>query len=250
MIAGARNYFVPVFFFIFFIMVPGAWPEDTTGSFTEVTVPLVSKGLSFSAKAVINGQVETELIIDTGSSFTIISEKMARRIGFKDISGAPRYPVSTAAGEAWFRLVVFESVNVGGAIARNVEGAVSPYLGKGMDGVIGLSFLNDFIYKINGKTKELTLKRLGGAGPFIGERGREWWSFKFRRYSETIRRYSSYLRSHENRLKAPNEEKEKNEARFRESDLKKIIKYYKKLHLALDRSAKIAGVPESWKTYP
>ncbi|VAX22262.1 hypothetical protein MNBD_NITROSPINAE03-1275, partial [hydrothermal vent metagenome] len=213
-------------------------------------VPLISKGLNFAAKAVINGRVSAEFIIDTGSSFTIISEKMARRIGFKDMGDAPRYPVSTTAGEAWLRLVVFESVNVGGAISRNVEGAVSSYLGENMDGAIGLSFLNDFIYKFNGKKKELTLKRINGAGPLKGERGREWWSVKFGRYSKAISRYTSYLQSHENRLKARNVEQENSEKRFTENDLKKIIRYYEKLYRILDKSAQIAGVPESWKAYP
>lgn len=250
MLSVTRNYFAPVFFFIFFLMVPCAGAEGTTGSFSEGAVPLVQKGLSFAAKALINGRTEAELVIDTGSSFTIISEKLARRIGFSDLDDAPRYPVSTVGGEAWLRLVVFESINVGGAIARNVEGAVSPYLGKGMDGAIGLSFLNNFIYKINGKKKELTLKRLSGDGPLMGGRGRGWWSLKFRRYSEAIHRYSSYLRSHESRLKALNEEKKNNETRFSENDLKKIIRYYKKLHRLLDKSAEIADVPESWKTYP
>jgi len=250
MVAGARNCFASIFFFIFFIAIPGAQAQDTTGGFDEVTVPLVSKGLSFAVKVVINGRATAELVVDTGSSFTIISEKVARRIGFKDIGGAPRYPVSTADGEAWLRLVVFESVNAGGVISRNVEGAVSPYLGEDMDGVIGLSFLNDFIYKFNGKKKEFTLKRIIGAGPLKGGRAREWWSLRFRRYREAIRRYASYLNSHENRLKARNAEKENNETRFTENDLKKIVRYYKKLYRMLDKSAQIAGVPESWKAYP
>ncbi|VAX21331.1 hypothetical protein MNBD_NITROSPINAE04-186 [hydrothermal vent metagenome] len=248
--ASSRNCFATVFIFIFFIAILGAGAQDTTRSFEEVTAPLVSKGLNFAVNVVINGRVSAELIIDTGSSFTIVSEKMARRIGFTDIGDAPRYPVSTTAGEAWLRLVVFESVNVGGAISRNVEGAVSSYLGEGMDGVIGLSFLNDFIYKFDGRKKELTLKRINGAGPLKGERAREWWSLRFRRYSEAIRRYRSYLQSHENRLKARNVEKENNETRFTENDLKKIIRYYKKLHRILDKSAQIAGVPGSWKEYP
>jgi len=248
--AGALKCFTQVFFFIFIFTLPEAGAEDTTGSFDKVTVPLVSKGLSFAAKVVINEKATAELVIDTGSSFTIISEKMAKRIGLEDLEGAPRYPLSTTSGEVWLRLVVLESVNVGGEISRNVESAVSPYLGEDMDGMIGLSFLNDFIYKFNGRKKELTLKRISGAGPLMGGRGREWWSLKFRRYSEAILRYSSYLDSHENRLKAPNIVKDNGEARFTKNDLKKIIRYYKKLHRLLDKSAKIAGVPESWKAYP
>lgn len=249
-ITVTASFFAPVFLSLFFLAIPGAGAEDRAESFSQGAIPLISKGLRLAVKTVINGQNEAELIIDTGSSFTIISEKTARRLRLHDLGGAPRFPVSTVAGEAWLRLVVFESVNIGGAMARNVEGAVSPHLGKDVDGVIGLSFLNDFVYKIDGRKKELTLKRLGGAGPLMGERGRQWWSLKFSRYSNTIGRYSSYLRNYESRLKAPDEQKGGSEANFTKNDLKKIIQYYKKLHRLLNTSAKSANVPESWKTYP
>lgn len=246
-----RHYFAPVFFFLFFFAVSEAGEavaEDLAESFSQVTVPLKSKGLNFTAKTVINGRVETDLLIDTGASFTIISESLARRIGFIDLDKAPRYPVSTIAGETWLRLVIIKSVNVDGAIAHNVEGAVSPYMGDGVDGALGLSFLSDFVYKINGKKKELTLKQPSDDEPIKGGRGRQWWRLKFKRYRDTIERYGFYLRKHENRLKAPNHAKEKNETKFTKNDLKRIINHYKKLHRALNKRAEIAGVPESWKS--
>ncbi len=225
---------------------PAGAPDNTR----PVTVPLKPKGFRFAVEALINEQVKANLIIDTGSSFTVVSEEVALGLGYKDLDDAPRFPVSTAAGETWVRLVLFESVKIGLAEARYVEGAVSSNPGKGADGLLGLSFLNEFAYKIDGKKGLLTLKRSKGDGPLFGGYGREWWSSKFERYSQTIRRYESYLYRHANRLKAASPCANGNETRFTEQDIKKIIDYFRRLRRVLDRRATSLGVPEAWKASP
>lgn len=131
-----------------------AW--STVGD--EIVVPLKWQGV-WVADVEINDLYEVNLIVDTGASSTAFSSELAFDIG---LSPDPRYEtatVSTASGnsEAWIGLV--KSIRLGEAERTNVRVFVMENLGgNGIDGLLGLNFLNGYKWNIDQQAGHLVLR--------------------------------------------------------------------------------------------
>jgi len=235
----------------FFFMTAICPSAELAADPTPTTVKLKPDGLGFAVETLLNGSVKTDLKLDTGSSFTVISHKIARRLGYAEkLSLAPRFPIFTSGGETWVRLVAFDSVRVGGAVAQTVVGAVSSHLGEGVDGLLGLSFLDNFNYRIDGVKGQFTIYPVTSAETSFGGQDRNWWRSRFASYAGEIEKFRIYLHNHEHRTTAKKHGPDGRVEGFTRHDLVMIINFYERLIDQLNARARELGVPDSWKTYP
>jgi len=113
----------------------------------------------------LNKKVKANLILDTGASLIILSNKIAKDLGI-DIdakSGKPIELVLADGRKAEARMVILESVSVQDSEAENIEAAILPEKEAADvpgDGLLGMSFLKKFNFKIDQKNDKLILEKL------------------------------------------------------------------------------------------
>ncbi len=112
----------------------------------------------------LNNKIKAKMILDTGASAEIITRKIADdlKINLKKVE--PDINLSVADGrQISAKRIILESVEVQGVEAKNVEGAIlledAGKLGFG-DGLLGMSFLKRFNFKVDQKEKKLILEKL------------------------------------------------------------------------------------------
>ena len=115
-----------------------------------------------TVRVTLNDKVKATLILDTGAPYVAVTpaigEKLAKLndtvskgVNMKWTNG------STTPG----KLILLESVQIGNAKVKNVEGVISqiPILDPGTDGLLGMSFLRHFHLKIDAATRRVILER-------------------------------------------------------------------------------------------
>ncbi|MDZ5452825.1 TIGR02281 family clan AA aspartic protease [Labrys sp. ZIDIC5] len=119
-------------------------------------VPKSSDGVML-VKAQVN-DIGGTFIVDTGATFVSLTRDFAKRAKV-DISGANAVSLQTANGQITADLGIASSVKLGHAQAKKVALVVQePSLGKGVDGLLGMSFLARFNVTVT--DKELQLKAM------------------------------------------------------------------------------------------
>lgn len=109
-------------------------------------VPLLQAGELFAVRVVINGAYELNMLVDTGSAFTLIAEDWAEEFRFR-LEGPLRsiglVTVERLAGP--LILGRLGSLQVGGALLRGIEAGLTRLPEQlRVDGILGLSFLRHF----------------------------------------------------------------------------------------------------------
>jgi len=115
-----------------------------------IVVPVVLHGR--------NGRLKNEFILDTGASFTIIDHGLASALGYSASDGVGFSHVSSAVGkEQGYRLVIdgFETL---GKKFRCVEVACHDLKEQGVEGLIGMSFLEQFDWCVHPKKQIISVK--------------------------------------------------------------------------------------------
>ena len=110
-----------------------------------------------TVKAVINGEVEAELLVDTGASKVLIPLKTVEAIS--GIGPLPEEKVTTKLADGTEREgtpITLKSIELDGLKAENVE-AITMEM-EGQEGLLGMSFLGKFHMRIDTRNKELILK--------------------------------------------------------------------------------------------
>lgn len=104
------------------------------------------------------------LIVDTGSTGTALSPEAVRAMGWSGQTG-DMVELSLAGGlRLSARTLLVPAMSVDGHAADNVKAVVVESPGPGLDGILGLSFLNRFDYTISGGERpRLTLRAKGEA---------------------------------------------------------------------------------------
>lgn len=208
------------------------------------TVTMRPKGWRYAVPASINGGPELDMVVDTGATFTIISTQKAKELGLGDLSDSPRYPINAAGGMGWVRLVMLEKVTVAGMTAQNVEGAVADLPSfKGAGGLLGRSFLDRFIFRMDGANKIFSL--LPHDGALYGGRGEGWWKAQARRLSAQARLFRAMELGVERGLKTavigdipP--------GKLSKGDAVRLSAYFSKLLENFTKEGLEAKAPEEW----
>lgn len=127
-------------------------------------VPLNSVGQGITVDAVLNHKTRVSLLLDTGASTVLISRRVAEELGFDIAKMRPNMKVQVADGRTIKAvMVVLENVRVKDAEASSVAAAVLldavPLAGT-QDGLLGMSFLNRFNFKVDYRYSKLVLEKL------------------------------------------------------------------------------------------
>ncbi|MFH1725748.1 MAG: retropepsin-like aspartic protease [Elusimicrobiota bacterium] len=134
---------------------------EMDSDFSKSSVPGRGSGSMLAVTAVLNGSVSASLIVDTGASLVSLSPGIVEKLslGPGEMAGTVSVQVAdgrTIRGESFY----LDSISVGDKEARRVLAAAIPSKLSGYDGLLGMSFLKNFIVEIDPKSNRLLLKSL------------------------------------------------------------------------------------------
>jgi clan AA aspartic protease (TIGR02281 family) len=118
-----------------------------------------------TVETTLNKKVKANLMLDTGSSLVVLSSKIAARLGI-DVSAKSSDVVELVLADGRkveARRIILDNVSVQGSEIEKVEAAVLPEQDNSVfthDGLLGMSFLKKFIFKIDQKNNKLVLEKL------------------------------------------------------------------------------------------
>ncbi|MCX5711180.1 MAG: retropepsin-like aspartic protease [Candidatus Omnitrophica bacterium] len=115
-------------------------------------------------KTVLNNSVGATLVLDTGASAVMLKKSVAEKLGINLDSGPSDVKITVADGrEIMAKHIFLKSVKVQDYEARDVE-AVIPLEESGVpliyDGLLGMSYLKNFNFKVDHKENKLILEKL------------------------------------------------------------------------------------------
>ena len=150
------------------------------------TVPLQRDGNAMLVEALVSGTVRTRLLLDTGAEFTVLSTAAARRLAV-NLGDAAIIPLRSASGIFFAPMIKVPSITVGEAAASDVEVIVHDAT-PGLDGLLGMSFLDNFLVTISTSNARLVLTPLTDSvdTELYGGHPKDWWIRKFRFYRNQI----------------------------------------------------------------
>ena len=124
-------------------------------------IPVTKTGRSLVVRARLNGARDARLVVDTGAEITVLSHAVALDAGLLPSQTVATVTLNTAGGSVRADVFRVDSVSLGEAEARNVAAAVHdlPDAPAGIDGLLGLTFLNQFLVTLDVQKGELHLRQ-------------------------------------------------------------------------------------------
>jgi clan AA aspartic protease (TIGR02281 family) len=123
-------------------------------------VPVEGRGRALVVEATINQRLSGRFLLDTGATYCVVSAQTAAEASLAGRKDGPKVRMATAGGvSVEATLAEARRIDVGNAVARDVQVAVverDPT--PGLDGLIGLSFLQHFKYSIDSERGVLQLE--------------------------------------------------------------------------------------------
>ena len=173
--------------------------------------------------------VRARLLLDTGAEFTVLSTAAARRLAV-NLGDAAILPLRSASGVFFAPMIKVPSITVGEAVAYDVEVIVHDAT-PGLDGLLGMSFLDNFLVTISTGNARLILTPLTDSidVELYGGHPQDWWIRKFRFYRSQI---DSLRGSASGRYTL---------------EMERTLRYFRTELEALERQASQAGVPRRWR---
>ena len=110
-----------------------------------VEVPLMSRNnSSLAVPTVLNQKVMGTFLVDTGASYTVITPRIAEKLGIEVTKDTPKIRIVTANGHIYAPRVTVPSIAIGGIEIRDVEVIIQP-LGNDLllAGLLGMNFFKD-----------------------------------------------------------------------------------------------------------
>ena len=130
----------------------------TAGSEASI-IPLERQSGVWIAYVEFNDLYQTKLVIDTGASLTTISEDLAFDAGIKPDPNRPPINLWTASGKVQAEMGTAPRIRLGNAGRDDVQVVIHtiPNLPEGIDGLLGLSFFDRFIVRLDHAQGQLHL---------------------------------------------------------------------------------------------
>ena len=134
--------------------------ENRNEGTRTVTVPVLKKGGSLVVPVTLNNERDVELILDTGATMTVLSTNVAIELGLLSNTQTRVTTVNTAGGPVQVNLTQIDSIQIETAKARNVSVVIHdlPEAQPGVDGLLGMSFLNNFLVTLDSDQGQLHLR--------------------------------------------------------------------------------------------
>jgi clan AA aspartic protease (TIGR02281 family) len=212
---------------------PQTGPERLSVALTPASmsyeVPLRRAGNAMLVEAVVDRTRHAHLLLDTGAELTVLSTAVARSLAL-NLRDAAVMPLRSASGVFFAPMMKVQSITVGDAAVYDVEVVVHDAT-PGLDGLLGMSFLDNFSVTISGSGHKLILTPLteNPQAELYGGHPQDWWSRKFRFYRSQIDSVKRYMG-----------------LRYT-PELERTLRYFRAALEALDRQAAQVGVPRHWR---
>jgi clan AA aspartic protease (TIGR02281 family) len=114
-------------------------------------------------KVLLNGTVETLMVVDSGAADVSLSPEVAEKLGLHPKPSDPTVKMVTADGTvASVPVMHLKSVRLGKFTVEDVECLVLPPSNKGADCLLGGTFFRHFIYRMDLNTGVLRISELTG----------------------------------------------------------------------------------------
>lgn len=141
------------------IVLAGAAPRAPTA--TAVGVPIVRRGDAIFVHGRVNEQVETLFLVDTGATLCVLTKATADRLGLTASPVSTLVTVQSASGSFKAPLIQVDLIQIGDAEVRSVDAIIHdvPNLPPAVDGLLGMSFLNQFKVEIDQEEGVMLLSR-------------------------------------------------------------------------------------------
>ncbi len=135
-------------------------PSNNPAFTGRTTVPLKKKGLTAVVEAKINSNTDANFILDTGASYTVISEQVARELRINLNDKHPKIRLQTANGIIDVPLVTLDSIEVSGLMVEDIAAAVHDFSkDSNIAGLLGLNFLGKFRMNLDTEKGVLILEK-------------------------------------------------------------------------------------------
>lgn len=132
------------------------------GAMTLEEIPLNKSANTLTVNAVINGKKTPEMVVDSGSSLILLPAKTANALGIPVPSDATTVRLQLADGrEIEGKKFKLQSVRVGKFEVQKVDCAVIGPEFAAAEPLLGMSFLAEFVFKIDADAATLTLTKVG-----------------------------------------------------------------------------------------
>jgi aspartyl protease family protein len=144
-------------------------------------------GPSMLVVARVNGSVEVPFLLDTGATDVLLPRSFAEKLGLEVGPETRTKRYATANGMVEHPVVMLDSVDLAGAVARDVPASIGPEMHFGL---LGLSYFNRFNYHIDAAAGLVTLvpNGLEAAGQIRGGRSEAQWRSEFHGLRDRIAR--------------------------------------------------------------
>jgi clan AA aspartic protease (TIGR02281 family) len=141
------------------------WESQRQESAKRKDVPFTQENGQIVVAALLNQDVNVNLILDTGASMVVISNSVAQKLGIDTGALKENLKMILADGkEGMAKHAVLDKISVNGIEADNVDVAIlSPEVTLPpavKDGLLGMTFLKNFSFKIDPANKRLILEKL------------------------------------------------------------------------------------------
>jgi len=122
-------------------------------------IPLERSGGVWVANVEFNDLYQSKLIVDTGATFTTISEDLAFDAGIQSDPKNSHITLHTAGGNVQAKMGIAPRIRVGNAGRNDVRVVIHtlPNFPEGVDGLLGLSFFDGFIVRLDHAQGQLHL---------------------------------------------------------------------------------------------
>jgi clan AA aspartic protease (TIGR02281 family) len=135
-------------------------PSNNPAFTGRASVPLIKKGLTAVVEARINSTTKANFIVDTGASYTVISEHVARELKIDLEKKHPKIRLQTANGVIEVPLVTLDSIEISGLRVDDLAAAVHDFSkDTNIAGLLGLNFLGKFRMDLDTEKGVLVLEK-------------------------------------------------------------------------------------------
>ncbi len=129
------------------------------GDFMHHSINYKRYGSTMMVEVLLNGYLDADFIVDTGASTVVITKPVADRLGIEFSESGPFVYAKLADGRSVATYpITLKSVQVGNARVKDVRAVVMNSDDIGGDGLLGMTFLDNFIMNIDPKNKKLILE--------------------------------------------------------------------------------------------
>ncbi len=136
---------------------------STSGNVTlgseDSIIPMEREGGVWIVQVEFNDLTEAKLIVDTGATFTTISEDLAFDANIQSDRKNPTVNLITAGGKVQAKMGIASRIRVGYAGRDDVRVVIHtiPNLPEGTHGLLGLSFFDKFMVRLDHSQRQLYL---------------------------------------------------------------------------------------------